>query len=164
MTEANLRAAFAGESQAHMKYMIFSDKAEEEGRKNVARLFRSIAFAERVHASNHFKTLGELGKTSENLQSAIEGETYEVNEMYPAFNAVAELQGEKGAQRSIRGAFEAEKIHASMYQKAKQAVDENRDIKLGDVYICEVCGYTAEGKALDKCPICGVAKNKFRKF
>ncbi len=164
MTEENLKAAFAGESQAHMKYLIFATKAEEEGRPNVARLFKAIAYAEQVHATNHFKALGELGQTVQNLRAAIAGETYEVEEMYPAFQEVAKLQMEKGAQKSTMWAFEAEKVHAGMYQKARQAVEEGRDVNLGDVWICEVCGYTVEGPVPDKCPLCGVQKDRFKKF
>ena len=165
MTEKNLWDAFAGESQAHMKYLAFAEVAEREGYPNVARLFRAIAFAEQVHATNHLRNLQGIGKTSENLQAAIDGETFEVDEMYPAYNAVAELQGEKGAQRSIHFALEAEKIHAALYQEAKQAVDAGKDPQLGNIYICPVCGYTHVGDDLpDKCPVCGVSKDKFVKF
>ena len=164
MTEDNLNGAFAGESQAHMKYLVFADKAENEGRPNVARLFRAIAYAEQVHATGHFNKLGLLGGTVDNLQKAIDGETYEVEEMYPAFRAVAELQGEKGALQSINFAFEAEKIHAGMYQKAKQEVESGNDIKLGAVYICSVCGHTVEDEAPDRCPVCGATKDKFKKY
>ena len=97
MTKENLKAAFAGESQAYMKYVIFADRAEEEGYPEVARLFRAIAFAERVHATNHLRELGDIGDTVANLEVAIGGENYENTEMYPAFNAVAKLQEEKGA-------------------------------------------------------------------
>jgi rubrerythrin len=164
MTEDNLKSAFAGESQAHMRYLIFADKAEEEGFPNVARLFRAIAYAEQVHATNHFKTLAMLQGTVDNLQAAINGETYEVNEMYPAYKAVAELQQEKGAQRSTDWALQAEKVHAGMYQKAKQAVERKEDITVEAVFICEACGYTVENSAPDRCPICGAPKVKFRKF
>ncbi|UCE20399.1 MAG: rubrerythrin family protein [Gemmatimonadota bacterium] len=164
MTEQNLRAAFAGESQAHMRYQIFADKAEEERKPNVARLFRAISFAERVHDTNHFKTFGDLANTASNLQMAIDGETFEVDEMYPAYDAVATLQNEKGAESSIRFALEAEKIHAAMYQTAKQAVAAGQDVDLGAVQICGVCGYSTEGNAPDTCPICGAPKGKFRSF
>ncbi len=163
MTEENLKGAFAGESQAHMKYMIFAEKAEEEGFKNVSRLFRAIAFAELVHARNHLKTLGLIGKTEENLQKAIDGETFEVEEMYPAYNAVADVQEEKNAKRSFTWALEAEKIHAGLYEKAKQAVKEGKDIEIGDIYICSVCGYTST-QQVERCPICGASSDKFRKF
>jgi rubrerythrin len=164
MTEQNLTAAFAGESQAHIRYIIFADKAEEEGYPNVAKLFRAIAFAERVHAKNHYDVLGNIHGSSENLQVAIDGETYEVDEMYPAFKAVAELQDEKGAQRSTDWALQAEKVHAGMYQRAKQAVEGKEDIEIGPIQICEACGYTVEGEAPEKCPLCGAPKEKFRGF
>ena len=84
--------------------------------------------------------------------------------MYPAYKAVAELQEEKGAQRSTNAALQAEKVHAGMYQKAKQGIERREDVALGPVFICEVCGYTLEGSAPDRCPICGASKEKFRKF
>ena len=164
MTEGNLGNAFAGESRAHMKYLIFADKADEEARPNVARLFRAIAYAEQVHAANHLNALGLVGDTASNLQAAIDGENFEVEEMYPAYRAVAELQGERRAVQSMNFALEAEKIHAGMYQKAKQAVDSGSDIKLGDVFICSVCGYTVEGEAPERCPVCGATRARFRKF
>ncbi len=126
MTKANLEAAFAGESQAHMKYLIFADQAEKDGFPNVARIFRAAAFAEQVHATSHFKVLKKLSDTSANLQAGIDGETFEVEEMYPAYNAVAELQDDPGASRSTRWAREAEKVHAVMYQDAKTLVDSTR--------------------------------------
>lgn len=164
MTEDNLKVAFAGESQAHMRYLIFAQKAEEEGRPNLARLFRAISYAEQVHATNHFKALGDLNESAANLQMAIDGEIYEVEEMYPAFNAVAKLQNEKSAEQSTNFAWQAEKVHAGMYQEAQQAVDSGKDADVGDVYICGVCGWTVEGEAPDSCPICGAPKDKFRKF
>jgi rubrerythrin len=164
MTKANLESAFAGESMAHMKYHIFADKAEKEGYTNVARLLRAISYAEQVHATGHFAALGKRKGSAENLQAAIDGETYEVEEMYPAFRVVAELQKEKNALRGINYALEAEKIHAKMYQKAKHSVEAGDDIKLGDVYICDICGHTVEGEAPDYCPVCGAKKKKFKKF
>ena len=92
MTKANLEAAFAGESQAHMKYAIFADKAEREGFPEVARLFRAISYAERVHATAHLRELGSINDTVANLEAAAGGEHYEITEMYPAFDAVAKLQ------------------------------------------------------------------------
>jgi rubrerythrin len=164
MTEANLKAAFAGESQAHMKYKIFADKAEEEGYAQVARLFRAIAYAEQVHATNHFRQLQGIGGTPENLGAAIGGENYENTEMYPAFNAVAKLQGEKGAMLSIHYALEAEKIHEAMYGDAKSMVEGGVAIEEQPVYICPVCGYTVIGEPPAKCPVSQTAKEKFVRF
>jgi rubrerythrin len=164
MTQANLEAAFAGESQAHMKYMIFADRAEQQGLSEVARLFRAVSFAEQVHATGHFKVLGYLDQTAENLQAAIGGETYEVEEMYPAFEAVAELQQEKNAVRSDKWALEAEKVHAGLYEQARQAVISGKDATVGAIHICEVCGWTVEGEAPERCPLCGSKRERFRKF
>ncbi|HAI52947.1 MAG: rubrerythrin family protein [Limnochordia bacterium] len=165
MTEKNLRDAFAGESMAHMKYQIYANVAEKEGLPNVAKLFRAIAYAELVHARNHLKELGGIKDSVANLQDAIDGETYEVEEMYPAFKVVAELQQEKGAVRSTHYALEAEKIHADMYGQAKKTVQEKKiDIELGTVYVCDVCGWTHEGDAPEKCPICQAPKSQIRAF
>ena len=164
MTEENLKAAFAGESQAHMRYLIFADKAEKEGKANLARMFRAIAYAEQVHATNHYRELLMIKESPGNLQTCIDGETFEVEEMYPAYDAVAELQGENGAARSIHYALEAEKIHAEMYKHAKAKADAGKDVAIGKVYICPVCGYTVEGDAPDKCPVCGASRDMFKKF
>lgn len=164
MTENALKDAFAGESMAHMKYIIFSDIAEKEGYPNLARLWRAIAYAEQVHATNHARTLGYIKKTVDNLQTGIDGETFEVEEMYPAYDAIATLQGEKNAEKSILYAIEAEKIHAQMYSDAKKEVERNKDIDISDVYICPVCGYTCIGDPPEKCPVFNVPKSRFIKF
>lgn len=164
MTQQNLQAAFAGESRAHMKYMIFADAAEREGKANIARLFRAISYAEQVHATNHLKALGGINKTTENLGVALGGETFEIEEMYPVYNSDAKLQGEKEAEQSTHYALEAEKIHATMYKSAKATAEKGKDIELGDVYICTVCGHTVEGQAPEFCPVCGVKAKMFRKF
>ncbi|MBI4300038.1 MAG: rubrerythrin family protein [Chloroflexi bacterium] len=164
MTESNLSAAFAGESQAHMRYLIFADKAEAEGKSNIARLYRAIAHAERVHATNHFVELQRLGGTVANLEEGIKGETFEVDEMYPAYFEVAKLQKERGALRSITYALRAEEIHAKLYAEAKAAATAGSDYQMGAVYICETCGHTVIGSAPDVCPICGKPHTSFRKF
>lgn len=165
MTKLNLEAAFAGESQAHMKYSIFAEKAEKEGFPEVARLFTAIAYAEKVHATNHLRALGKINSTLENLQAAAGGENYEVEEMYPAFDTVAKLQNEKTAKRSFFYAIEAEKIHELMYNDAQTSVAEKKDIPSGNVYVCPVCGHTHIGpEAPDKCPVCLVGKDKYIKF
>ena len=164
MTQANLEAAFAGESMAHMRYLNFAEKARADGLNNIARLFEAIAFAERVHASNHLQALGGIGATSDNLQTAIGGETYEVDEMSPAYVAVSDGQAEKTATRSMNYALEAEKIHAALYTEARQSADAGHDIDVGKIYICSVCGYTGYGDAPDICPVCKAKKEKFRIF
>jgi rubrerythrin len=161
MTKANLEAAFAGESQAHMKYLAFAAKAEQEGYPEVARLFRAISFAEQVHATNHLRELEGIGDTASNLAAAMGGENFENTEMYPAYSAVAKLQGEKGAILSIHYALEAEKIHEVMYGEAKKLVKNGEDRQAEPVYICPTCGYTVIGTPPAKCPVSQTPKEKF---
>lgn len=179
MTAANLRSAFGGESMAHMRYLIWADKARIEGFPNVERLFRAIARAEQSHATGHFRAMKDVGgafpvtagggfgltSTSENLAGAIEGELFEVNEMYPAYLSVAKAQEEKQAIRSMEFALSAEKIHASMYAEAKESVEGGKDARIGTIQICSVCGHTLEAdEAPDKCPICNAVKEKYVTF
>lgn len=164
MTEENLKNAFAGESQAHMRYMAFADKAEKENFPNVARLFRANSFAEQVHATNHLRTLSGIGKTSENLHEAVEGETFEVDEMYPAYINVAAEQEEPGAEAVTKWALAAEKVHAELYKKAKEAVEKDDDLEYNPIHVCQVCGFTAEGEAPEVCPVCGSPNEKFTRF
>jgi rubrerythrin len=164
MTEANLQAAFAGESQAHMKYLNFADKAGKEGFPNVARLFQAASFAEQMHASNHLRALEGIQGTAANLGAALGGETFEIEQMYPAYKTVAEAQGEKRALRSMDWALAAEKVHAKLYAEAKQSVEAGKDVAAQDIWVCTSCGFTMEGVPPDKCPVCGASKEKFRKF
>jgi rubrerythrin len=163
-TEENVQSAFAGESQAHMKYKAFGDAAEKEKLANVARLFRANSFAEQIHAINHLRTMSGIGKTAENLQVAMDGENYEVTKMYPDFIKVAEDQGEKMAVTFFNYALAAEKVHAGLYKRAKEAADRGADLDYFPIHVCGVCGFTVEGEAPDKCPICGSPKEKFVKF
>src|SRR5664279_2756692 len=94
-TTDNLKEAFAGESQASQKYLAFSKKAEKEGFRNVAALFRTAAAAERIHAEGHLEALDGIGSTAENLATAVEGETYEYKKMYPPMLKQAEAEGHK---------------------------------------------------------------------
>jgi rubrerythrin len=164
MTERDLNEAYAGESMAFMKYTVWADKAEADGRPNIARLFRAVAAAEKVHAANHWKVLGNVHDTVANLEHAIEGESHEIEEMYPAFKAVAESQQEKAAVRTIHWALETEKVHHMKYKRALESAKSGKDLELGVLHVCPVCGYTMEGDAPDACPICGAKKEKFSKF
>ena len=107
-TKENLEFAFSGESQANRKYLFFADKAEEEGQKRIARLFRAAADAETVHARNHLKVMGGIKSTKENLLTAIGGENHEFTEMYPAFIKQAAKEGEKKAADSFNLANKVE--------------------------------------------------------
>jgi rubrerythrin len=164
MTEDNVKAAFAGESQAHMKYLAFAAAAEKESLANIARLFRAASYSEQVHATNHLGTLKGVGKTAANLQGAIDGETFEVNEMYPAYIATGNEQEEKVAVVWFNAALQAEKVHAGLYKKAKDKADSGQDLGFFPLHVCGQCGFTVEGEAPDRCPVCGAPKEKFVRF
>jgi rubrerythrin len=159
--EKDLLEAFAGESQANRKYLAFAKKAEEEGYKQVAKLFRAAAEAETVHAHNHLREAGGIKSTKENLDEAINGETYEFQKMYPQMIEDAKSEGNDGALRSFNFANEVEKIHAELYKKALENLGKNPDV---DYYVCQVCGNTVENEAPDECPICGAKKQAFKKI
>jgi len=158
-TVDNLKGAYAGESQANRKYLAYSKKADEDGYPKVAKLFRAIAEAETIHAHNHFKALGEVKSTAENLQTAIGGENYEVNSMYPPMLAEAETEGNKQAARSFRWALEVEKVHEILYRQALEKL--GKDTTTADYYICPVCGFTHEGPMTENCPVCGTLAQRF---
>jgi rubrerythrin len=160
-TLKDLLEAFAGESQANRKYLAFAKKAEEEGYKQVAKLFRAAAEAETVHAHNHLREAGGIKSTKENLDDAINGETYEFQKMYPQMIEDAKTEGNSGALRSFNFANEVEKIHAELYKKALENLGKNPDV---DYYVCQVCGNTVENEAPDECPICGAKKQAFKKI
>lgn len=159
-TKENLKEAFAGESQANQKYRAFAKKAEKEGFKNIAKLFKTTAEAERIHAEGHLNALEMVGSTAENLQAAIEGETYEYTEMYPPMFDEAQKDNHK-AKVMFNFALKAEKVHAELYAKALEAVKNGKDIETDNILLCPVCGYIAVGDAPEKCPVCGVSKEKF---
>ncbi|MBY9005095.1 MAG: rubrerythrin family protein [Candidatus Lokiarchaeota archaeon] len=162
-SEEGLKTAFAGESQANRKYLAFAKQAEKDGLPGVAHLFRAAAAAETVHAYNHLRTLGGIKTTKENLKEAIEGEFHEFTSMYPEFIDAAKNESNTAAERTFNYANEVEKIHHELYKKALEAVEDGKDLKNDDIHVCSVCGYTHEGEAPDKCPVCGAVKKAFNK-
>lgn len=178
MTQANLRSAFGGESMAHMRYRIWGEKAQKDGFENVSRLFMCTSDAEQVHATLHFTALKDIGgdfpvtsmagfgltDTSENLQGAIDGEMFEVTQMYPTYIAAAEMQEEKTAVRAMKYAVAAEQVHADLFTLAKESVDSGKDLEAEVMYLCPVCGYISLTGEEEICPICNVKKEMFIEY
>lgn len=162
-TKENLKEAFAGESQANQKYRAFAKKAERDGFPNIAKLFRTAAEAERIHAEGHLAALEGIGSTVDNLKAAIDGETYEYTEMYPPMHEEAEKENHK-AKRMFKYALDAEKVHADLYKLALKAAEQGKDLDVEDIYLCPVCGHIEFGKPNDKCPICGTLPDKYVKI
>ena len=163
-TSENLQAAFAGESQASRKYLYFAEKAEEEGHKQIAKLFRAASDAETVHARNHLKVMQGIKSTRDNLKDAIGGENYEFTEMYPAFMKQADAEGDKKAKGSFDLANKVEQIHYRLYQTTLSMLEKGQAMAEKPIYVCQVCGNTVEGEAPDKCPICGSPKKMFKRI
>ncbi len=164
MTAQNIGAALAGESQASQKYLAFAAVADAEGYPNVGRLFRAVAYAESTHARNHLSVLGGIGTTEENLKAAWGGETFEIDEMYPAYASVAKLQGNEEAGTSVRYAVTAEKDHQAIYATTGTGVGGGKDLGAEPIRVCPICGHTIVGDAPDECPVCGTAGARFTTF
>lgn len=157
----NLKAAFAGESQANRKYLAFAKKADADGKPQIAKLFRAAAEAETVHAHAHLRVLNGVGSTAENVQAAIEGEGYEFTKMYPEFVATAKQENNAAALKSFEFAMAVEKVHHDLYSQAAAALKAGKDLASAKIYVCPICGNTILNAAPDKCPVCGVAGSKF---
>ena len=160
-TAENLNTAFAGESRANRMYTAFARKAEADGLKQIAKLFRAIAAAETVHALAHFRAMGGVKTTDENLKTAQNGEAYEFKEMYPPFLAESITEGHKAAEISFKYALAVEEIHYALYGEAIDAVKAGKDLPAASVSICDVCGYTVVGAVPDKCPLCNASRKQF---
>ena len=158
----NLESAFAGESQANRKYLFFAEQADKEGHRQIARLFRAAAEAETVHARKHLTVLDGIRSTRDNLQAAIGGEHYEFTTMYPEFIEQAEAEGESKARNSFDLANRVEKIHHGLFKAALDMLEKKQAPEDKTFYVCQVCGYTVEGEAPDKCPICGADRKMFK--
>ena len=159
-TKENLSDAFAGESQANQKYRAFAKAAEKDGYKNIAKLFRTTAEAERIHAEGHLKAMDSIGSTIDNLKAAIAGETYETDEMYPPMFKQAEADDHK-AKRMFKYALDVEAVHAQLYKLALEAVERGEDLTETEFYLCPVCGHIEFGKPSEECPVCGAKADKY---
>ncbi len=161
-TDENAQEAYAGESQANRKYAVFAEKAVAEGYPVIGKLFRAASDAEAVHAKRLLFVRNAVGSTEENLQDAIEAETYEFTKMYPEFVARAKEERKSDAITVFTHAMKAEEVHAILYLQALEAVREGRDLDVEKIYLCPVCGDVELGSAPEKCPICGVPERMFR--
>ena len=159
----NLAAAFAGELQARNKYLAFAKKAEDEGYPQVARLFRAAAQAELIHAQNHFRAMGEILTTAENLGAADYGREFRSRQHVSAIYRRSESRRQpQGARRPSSWAWEVEQTHEALYREALADLEQTRDEDY-DYYVCPVCGHTHKRGAPDKCPVCGTPGSRFER-
>ena len=163
-TEANLRAAFAGESQARNKYTYFASVAKKEGYEQISALFQKTADNEKEHAKMWFKELGELSNTAENLKAAAAGENYEWTDMYATFAKEADEEGFTALAEKFRMVAAIEKSHEERYLRLLNNVEMQKVFeKAGEtMWECRNCGHLVVGKkAPEVCPVCAHPKSYF---
>lgn len=160
-TRENVYKAFIGEAKAYFRLLAYADKADEEDAPQIALLFRAIAEAERVHATRHLNLVKELlvKDTDTNLEKSFQREKSISENEYPDFAQTAEADGETAAALVFTQARDAETFHAKLYERAIYHMIKD---KTTTYHVCQVCGYVADGKAPDKCPVCGAPKEKFK--
>jgi rubrerythrin len=160
-TQRNLYEAFVGEAKATFRLQAYAQRADEEGLPQIAALFRAVAEAERVHTLRNLELLGEVvvQDTETNLQASFQREEKASGVYYPRFIREAEEEGERRAAVSFSQARDVEEGHATLYQHAlRHMIADTTPV----YYVCEVCGYVAEGSAPDRCPICNATRERFR--
>jgi len=160
-TDGNLQTAFAGESQAYCRYILYSAKADQEGFPELAKLFRAAAEAEMVHVRNHYGVMDAIGSTRDNLLAAATSEHREITSVYPAFLDKAIEERAERARITFNFALESERVHNEHFEKALQAFKSGQKIDNQKYFVCQVCGNLTAGAAPQKCSVCGHTAEKF---
>ena len=176
MTLTNLQIAYNGESNANLRYLLFAKRADEEGYGPIASLFRAAARAEDIHAASHAAAIRNLGgepsasvdpvvtnSTKENLETALKGEIYERDSMYPKFFQQARGEGRLLAVRTFELAQKAEAEHATLFAEALQSLEGRRG-GVVEYFVCPVCGFTTPKKEGERCPVCSGVTDRFEKI
>jgi len=156
-----LNQAYAGESKAALRLKVYAQKAEDEGYKQMAKLFRVISFSEEIHGARALRVLREIKSTEENLAASFESEKKVAEVAYDQFVKLAEEEGNKEASLLFSQSKDVEETHAKLYKEAMSHFMEERETTYS---VCKVCGYVADGILPDECPVCGAKKEQFVPF
>ncbi len=160
--EKSLRDAFAGESKASIRNQAFARKAQQEGYPQIARLFRAVSEAERIHASEYLKYMeGAIGPTEDNLKTAFENEIKAKTQIYPPLIKQALDEHREDVAASYSRARDVEERHAKLYKDALAALASEQDI---EYHVCQICGYVFDGEPPEACPVCRASKKYFKKI
>lgn len=159
--EESLKEMYAAVAQANRKYSAFAKRAEDEGQKAIAKLFRVASEAEGIHANNFLRAMGMIKSTKENLNSVRDGEVKWFLKIYLSMVETQKTGDNRWAKMSFCYAYEAEKKFAHFFEKALVNFGRNEDT---DYYVCKVCGFTVENELPEKCPVCGSRKKVFKKI
>ena len=162
-TTKNVYKAFVGEAKAYFRLMAFAEKAEEEEFPQIAHLFRTIAYAEHVHATSHLKLMQDIvvKDSDTNLKESFNREKNVSDITYPEFIKTAAEEDEKLAHITFSHARDAEEVHLKLYERALLNTVSD---KKTEYYVCNVCGYVAEKYLPENCPVCGVKQDKFKQI
>ncbi|MBW2599727.1 MAG: rubrerythrin family protein [Deltaproteobacteria bacterium] len=156
-----MHQAYTGESKAALRLKVFAEKAKEDGYPQLAKLFSVISFSEEIHGKKALRLLREIKSTEENLADSFESETRVAGVAYDNFIKRAEEVGDKAASLYFSQSKDVEEVHAKLYKEALDHVIEERETTY---HVCTVCGYVSDGVLPEKCPVCGVGKEKFVGF
>jgi len=156
-----LQQAYTGEAKASLRLKLYADKADSEGYKQIARLFRVIAFSEEIHGKRALRVLKEIKSTEENLAASFESEKAIAEIAYDNFVKMAEAVGDKPALLHFSQSRDVEETHANLYKQAMNHFMEERETVY---HVCKVCGYVSDGILPDECPICAAKKEQFVTF
>jgi len=159
-TATNVHTAFVEEAKAYQRLHMLAKKASDEELPQIAHLFRAVATAEGVHSRRHFALLESVSDTQSNLDRAFQSETAVNGVYYPKMLQEAEEDKEEAAALVFSQARDVESFHAKLYKKALDHLIAQR---FTDYYVCTVCGYVADGKLPENCPVCGAVSAKFEK-
>lgn len=157
-TRKNLEAAFTGESKANRRYLAFAQRAADECKEGVYKLFRAIAESETIHALKHLQHMKAVGGTEDNLREAMAGEMHEFKSMYPEMIADAREESERGAEITLTHAMKVEEVH---HELLRQALEDPEGFPVQEYYMCPACGYVAAEQAPERCPVCGAVASAF---
>lgn len=160
-TREALQQAYSGEAKAALRLKVYAEKAEEEGYRQIAKLFRVIATSEEVHGARALKILKGIKTTEENLAESFESERRIAEVAYGEFVKQAEAEGNRAAVLHFSQSKDVEETHAKLYKEAMNHMLEERETTY---YVCQVCGYVADGILPDICPVCGAKREQFKLF
>ena len=159
-TDENLQKSFAARAMASVKNYAFAIAADKEGYREIAKLYRALSAAERVHAINHLKTTGELGTTSENLTAAIDSKSYDYTQLYPIYIEQSDNDESSEALGLFRDNIQTSKTHVALLNEALRNMIRFRE---HDYWVCQNCGCIEIGDLPLTCKICNGTREKFVK-
>ena len=159
-----IEEALIQECMDQARYLTYAEKAKKDGDNNLARLFQTISYSERIHSKRFFNLLGELGDSRENLLLCLENEKYQSEEFYPALFELAGLMNSTDLLTGFSDCSKSEKAHSTLFEKALELINSGKQVAFSSLYVCSNCGFTVEGHLPPICDICGMSQDIFKEF